>query len=251
MAEGHGWECWSRSGSLAHPDSPAGGSGPGFSRPPAPERYIGSLSSVPHPDSPAARVFCWHAEPPSLPPPGFQPTRVAKELPKGTELGKAPFDEPLTESERGLTREQLRQKHILEQQAELQSQAEGVTARERETGRGMQERGKAGAGLKAKPKHHVLPQQYKNWFEEHGFTGEWHIDKFTVELEESEHQAIHGGGNYRIGRTTGFEWNIRVMNELRSEEAKLGGRLLTRDEVFRVVERLMRQYKIPRRYVPY
>ena len=55
---------WSRQGSIAHPDSPAGGTGPGFSRPPG---YLGdspswSRSPVPHPDSPEARHSSWSYE---------------------------------------------------------------------------------------------------------------------------------------------------------------------------------------------
>jgi lysozyme family protein len=52
---------WSRQGSVAHPDSPDGGTGPGFSRPPG---YLGdgpslSRSPVPHPDSPEGRHSSW------------------------------------------------------------------------------------------------------------------------------------------------------------------------------------------------
>ena len=111
-------------------------------------------------------------------------------------------------------------------------------------------RGKAGAGIKAKPKHHVFPQEWRTWFEERGFTREFSIDNFTVELDEAKHQAVHGGGNYRLGRTTGFEWNWRVMDELLLAEDRIG-RQLTRPEIFRIVERRMRNFRIPRRYVRY
>jgi hypothetical protein len=43
---------------LAHPDSPAGGTGPGFSRPPGPSGLHEDMwghNSLPHPDSPAGR----------------------------------------------------------------------------------------------------------------------------------------------------------------------------------------------------
>jgi len=38
---------------------------------------------------------------------------------------------------------------------------------------------------------------------------------------------------------------------LRAVEAKLGGRLLIRKEVVKIVEGLMKAYRIPRRYVSY
>ena len=111
-------------------------------------------------------------------------------------------------------------------------------------------RGKAGAGIKAKPKHHVFPQEWRTWFEERGFTGDFSIDNFTVELDEAKHQAVHGGGSYRLGRTTSFEWNWQVMDELLIAEDKLGRRL-TRPEIFRTVERRMRNFGIPKKYVRY
>src|SRR5579884_929143 len=55
---------WSRRGRLAHPDSPAGGSGTGFSRAPAPPRYPPSIA--PNPDSPAARAWDWESELPRI-----------------------------------------------------------------------------------------------------------------------------------------------------------------------------------------
>jgi hypothetical protein len=59
---GGDWREWFRGGASregwTHPDSPNGGTGPGFSRPP-----MGcgdwSASRVPHPDSPAGRHFDW------------------------------------------------------------------------------------------------------------------------------------------------------------------------------------------------
>jgi len=45
---------------LAHPDSPAGGSGPGFSRPPGPTGYVSS--HFPDPYSPAGRLIHWDSE---------------------------------------------------------------------------------------------------------------------------------------------------------------------------------------------
>jgi hypothetical protein len=113
--------------------------------------------------------------------------------------------------------------------------------------------GKAGAGMAEKPKHHVFPQaeKLKKWFEDRGFKGEWSIDEFAVELEGASHEAIHGGGNYKLGTTTGWDWNSRVMSELYKAEAKLGGPKISRDEIFGIVLRLMREYEIPQHFVPY
>ena len=67
--------------------------------------------------------------------------------------------------------------------------------------RGMHETGRAGAGMSEPPKHHVLPQEHREWFEQRGFTGDMDIDQFCVRLEQAHHEAIHGGGNWRLGRT--------------------------------------------------
>ncbi|WP_429334503.1 eCIS core domain-containing protein [Paraburkholderia sp. 35.1] len=199
-----------------------------------------------------------------LRPPKVHPSNVAVEAPKApktaaspatpraTPYKRAPFDEPLTPSERGLSLEELKQKHLAEEMAEFQSSVSDVTGKEVETGPRMQEATKTRAGLAKKPQHHVFPQQFRTWFEDHGFTGKWDIDRFTVMLDESEHVAIHGGGNYKLGRTTGFEWNMRVKNVLDAEEAKLGGgRLLSRTRIKQIVEELMKEYQIPKKYIPY
>lgn len=76
---------------------------------------------------------------------------------------------------------------------------------------------KSQAGMKAKPQHHVFPQEYRKLFEEQGFTGERSIDKFVVALDESAHQAIHGGANWKLARKVWKEgeWNNRVMTTLK------------------------------------
>ena len=60
------WRDWfqgrSPRGVIAHPDSPAGGSGPGFSRSsPGPGISFWSSARLPHPDSPAATSFNWQS----------------------------------------------------------------------------------------------------------------------------------------------------------------------------------------------
>lgn len=194
-----------------------------------------------------------------LRPPKVHPSNIGKEVHGGKsvgkkpDLGKAPFDEPLTPSERGLTKEQLRQKHILEDVGERQSQASDVASKEVEKAPGQQQRGKVRAGIKRPPKHHVFPQELEEkekFFSKRGFTGDHHIDNYTVELEQARHEAVHGGGDYKLGRTTGFEWNTKVRTVLEEEEAKRG-RMLKRDEIIKIVEGLMKKYKIPRKYVKY
>ncbi|WP_371878302.1 DUF2380 domain-containing protein [Myxococcus landrumensis] len=110
--------------------------------------------------------------------------------------------------------------------------------------RGMHITGKAGAGMSEPPKHHVLPQEHRDWFEKRGFTGEMNIDQFCVRLERASHEAIHGGGDWRLGRMWPGEWNQMIMNELRRAETKMG-QLLTRSEVLNIVAERMKVYDIP------
>ncbi|MDC0710854.1 DUF2380 domain-containing protein [Stigmatella sp. ncwal1] len=114
--------------------------------------------------------------------------------------------------------------------------------------RGMHETGKAGAGMAEPPRHHVLPDEHRKWFEQRGFTGAMDIDQFCVKLEAANHQAIHGGGNWRLGRTWAGEWNRMIMRVLRGAEAAVGRRL-TRDEILNIVAENMKEYRIPMNFV--
>ncbi|WP_228556746.1 hypothetical protein [Myxococcus sp. AB025B] len=67
--------------------------------------------------------------------------------------------------------------------------------------RGMHVTGRAGAGMSDAPKHHVLPKEHRGWFEQRGFKGDFDIDQFCVRLEQAHHEAVHGGGNWKLGRT--------------------------------------------------
>ncbi|WP_395804290.1 DUF2380 domain-containing protein [Archangium minus] len=115
--------------------------------------------------------------------------------------------------------------------------------------RGMRVTGRAGAGMKEPPRHHVLPKEFREWFEKRGFTGEMDIDQFCVEMEQAHHEAIHGGGNWRLGRTWPDEWNQMIMGVLRQTETQ-AGRMLTRNAILKLVAREMRRYKIPMNFVP-
>ncbi|PTL77504.1 DUF2380 domain-containing protein [Vitiosangium sp. GDMCC 1.1324] len=110
--------------------------------------------------------------------------------------------------------------------------------------RGMRVTGRAGAGMAEPPKHHVMPKEFREWFEKRGFTGEMDIDRFCVEMERAHHEAIHGGGDWKLGRIWPGEWNRMIMEALRKAESK-AGRMLTRNEVLDIVAENMKEYKIP------
>lgn len=115
--------------------------------------------------------------------------------------------------------------------------------------RGMHPTGKAGAGMTEAPKHHVLPQEHRAWFEQRGFKGDLDIDQFCVRLERANHEAIHGGGDWRLGRTWPGEWNRMIMEVLREAEAD-AGRMLTQREVLNIVSGRMKRYDIPMNFTP-
>ncbi len=115
---------------------------------------------------------------------------------------------------------------------------------------GMKVTNAAGAGAARPPRHHVLPQEERKFFEERGFTGDLDIDNFCVKLGTGEHQALHGGGDWRLGRTWVEEWNRLVMERLRRRERPLG-RLLTVAEIMEEAQEVMRLRRIPTRFVPY
>jgi len=114
--------------------------------------------------------------------------------------------------------------------------------------RAMRETGRAGAGMGEAPKHHVLPREHREWFEQRGFTGDMDIDRFCVRMERASHEAIHGGGDWRLGRLWPGEWNRMIMKVLGEAEDEVG-RMLTRNEVLELVAREMGRYKIPMSFV--
>ncbi len=114
--------------------------------------------------------------------------------------------------------------------------------------RGMKVTGRAGAGMSEAPKHHVLPKEHREWFEQRGFKGDMDIDKFCVRLERAHHEAIHGGGNWKLGRMWPGEWNRMLMEVLSKAETK-AGRMLTRNEVLDIVAVNLKRYYIPMNFV--
>jgi hypothetical protein len=114
----------------------------------------------------------------------------------------------------------------------------------------MHETGKAGAGMAEPPRHHVMPKEFREWFEKRGFTGEMNIDEFCVKLEQAHHEAIHGGGNWKLGRAWPGEWNRMIMKVLREAEDE-AGRILTRNEVLEIVAGYMKRYDLPMNFIPW
>jgi hypothetical protein len=114
----------------------------------------------------------------------------------------------------------------------------------------MHETGRAGAGMAEPPQHHILSREHREWFEKRGFTGEMSIDQFCVRMEQASHEAIHGGGDWRLGRTWPGEWNQMIMKALQKAETR-AGRMLTRSEILKVVAGYMKEYKIPMDFTPW
>lgn len=104
--------------------------------------------------------------------------------------------------------------------------------------------GRAGAGMARTPRHHVLPEEFREWFEKRGFTGEMNIDEFCVKLERAHHEAIHGGGDWKRGRTWPGEWNRMLMKVLNEAETRIG-RVLTQNEVLDIATYYMKRYDLP------
>ncbi|WP_233166430.1 DUF2380 domain-containing protein [Archangium sp. Cb G35] len=116
--------------------------------------------------------------------------------------------------------------------------------------RGMHVTGRTGAGMAEPPRHHVLPKEFREWFEKRGFTGEMDIDQFCVKLEQAHHQAIHGGGSWKLGRVWPGEWNRMIMETLLEAETT-AGRMLTRNEILGTVAKRMEDYDIPMNFLPW
>ncbi|MFY0580794.1 DUF2380 domain-containing protein [Cystobacter fuscus] len=116
--------------------------------------------------------------------------------------------------------------------------------------RGMRVTGRAGAGMNKPPRHHVMPKEFREWFEKRGFTGEMDIDEFCVEMEQAHHEAIHGGGDWKLGRTWPREWNRMIMKALGKAETE-AGRTLTRNEILNIVAEAMEEYNIPMNVIPW
>ncbi len=102
-------------------------------------------------------------------------------------------------------------------------------------------------------RHHVFPQEreLRKFFEERGFVGDRDIDNFCVEIDQATHEAIHGGGNWRLGRKEWEgEWNRRILSNVLKRERDVG-RKLTFEEVMQIGVSLLEERKLPTNLVPY
>lgn len=82
-------------------------------------------------------------------------------------------------------------------------------------------------------RHHYFPQELERsgFFQARGFrNGEIH--EYTSEFSQGDHQALHGGGNYRLAKQHWPEgsWNERFKMDTSNIEAELG-RKMTREEL--------------------
>jgi hypothetical protein len=139
--------------------------------------------------------------------------------------------------------------HAMAQTADLPQSVKDLLG-EGPTTDGMKVTGASGTGAARKPRHHVLPKEERKFFEDRGFTGDLDIDNFCVELETAQHQALHGGGNWKLGRSWPGEWNRLVMDRLKEREQVMG-RPLTVAQIMREVQELMKRRNIPIDFVPY
>ncbi|WP_342376085.1 DUF2380 domain-containing protein [Myxococcus stipitatus] len=96
------------------------------------------------------------------------------------------------------------------------------------------------------PKHPVLPQEHREWFEQRGFKGDTDIDQFSVPLEPSRPEATPG--DWKLGHMSPGEWNRVLMQALREAELS-AGRRLTRSQVLHVVAGRMKEHKVPMTFV--
>jgi hypothetical protein len=101
--------------------------------------------------------------------------------------------------------------------------------------RGMSVLDEGRLGITRAPRHHLLPQEELEFFQQRGFAGR-DIDNYTVELDAIDHEMVHGG-NQPLARKhwPGREWNTKLMKTLRDREKALGRRL-NRSEILAVME---------------
>jgi hypothetical protein len=71
-------------------------------------------------------------------------------------------------------------------------------------------------------------------------------------MDEAFHQAIHGGGNWRLAQRIGWtrSWNRNMLTALKQETLR-ARRRLTPDEIVKVGREQMRRYGITGEFVRY
>jgi len=85
---------------------------------------------------------------------------------------------------------------------------------------------KVRAGAARPPRHHIFPQEHRQWFKDRGFA----IDKVTAPLDQGTHSALHTMG-----------WNEEIMERLLAAEAK-AGRQLKPKEIWKEGYGFMREW---------
>ena len=100
------------------------------------------------------------------------------------------------------------------------------------------------AGVAEPPEHHAMPREHEAWFKER-LGSEEDIHDFVVTIDEAVHQAIHGGGDFKLARKhwKQGEWNSMIMRELEAAEGAKGSRL-NRKEIESIVSKKLLQYGI-------
>ena len=112
-------------------------------------------------------------------------------------------------------------------------------------------------GITRNPRHHLLPQEKIQFFQENGFPGN-DIDAFCVEVTVTEHEILHGGDQSLAKKYwRKREWNTALMLDLDGQLTLLQARRgadarLSRAVVLETMEALRVEFEIAeRRIVPY
>lgn len=89
-------------------------------------------------------------------------------------------------------------------------------------------------------RHHVLPQQFKSWFNKQGIKN---IDAYTVEVSSQTHlKGVHGSG---LGNLPG-QWNQKWSEFIKTNPNA------SPSEIFNQAEGMLKQYGLEHLpYVPY
>lgn len=95
-------------------------------------------------------------------------------------------------------------------------------------------------------RHHHFPQELERsgFYQERGFAkGEIH--EYTSEFAQGDHQALHGGGNYKLAKEHWPEgtWNERFKMDTANIEAALR-RKMTREELLAYNMKLRKQFNV-------
>lgn len=84
------------------------------------------------------------------------------------------------------------------------------------------------AGVGRTPRHHVLPQEFRDWFKARGVD----VDQYCVELQQGDHSAIHT-----------MDYNKALMGAMQRQE-KVVKHKLKPAEILEVARGVMAQFKI-------